>query len=115
MTNASCACLALTLLLALAACSHGTEPQPRASSAERAACRQRVEEVYNKQNPAEVYGSDTYISDTRDAPFATSGVHVPNTGLASRYAHQTMVNDCLNSVSGNVGTSPGPAAPPTTP
>jgi Tfp pilus assembly protein PilP len=104
------ALLAPMLLLALTACSQEAEPQTRASAADRAACRQRVEEVYNKQNRAEMYQTDTYMTSTRDAPFATSGVAMPNTGLSSRYAHDTMVSDCLRSVSGNVGTSPEPAA-----
>jgi hypothetical protein len=105
------ALLAPTLLLALAACSRAPAPPPRAATAaDQAACRQRVEEVYNKQNRAEMYETDTYMTDTRDAPRGTSGLAMPNTGLASRYAHDTMMSDCLNSVSGNVGASPEPAA-----
>jgi hypothetical protein len=104
------ALLAPMLLLALAACSQATGPERRATAADRAACRQRVEEVYNKQNPEEVYRTDTYMTDTRDAPFGTSGLTAPNTGLASRYEQATMMRDCLRSVSGNVGSSPEPAA-----
>ena len=106
------ALLAPTLLLTLAACQQASGPQARADAADRAACRQRAEEVYNKQNRAEMYQTDTYVTDTRDAPFATSGLTTPNAGLASRFALDTMVSDCLRSVSGNVGASPGPALAP---
>ena len=115
MTYAARACLALTLLLSLAACAWLTEPQPHATAAERAACRQRVEEVWNKQNPAEVYRSDTYVSSMRDSPYASSGLRLPNAGLSNRYEHDTMVNDCLNNAAGNVGTSAESAAPPRAP
>ena len=78
---------------------------------ERAACRQRAEEVYRMRNPGEVYRSDTYATSTRDAPFAGSGVSgVTSDGLASQYTLRKLEDDCLRSVAGNIGSSN--AAPP---
>jgi hypothetical protein len=101
--------------LLAAACAQ-PEPQTHASAVDRAACRQRAEEVYQMQNRGEEYRSDLYVTSTRDAPFAGSGVgDLPNRGLDSLYARQQMVSDCLNSTAGNVGTTRAAPAPDATP
>jgi hypothetical protein len=107
------ALLATTLLLALAACSQASGPEEHASAAERATCHQRAEEAYNKQNRAEMYQTDSNMTDSRDTPFAASGVTRPDAGLSSLFQLDTMMSDCLRSVPGNVGAGaePAPGAP----
>lgn len=103
--------LILATPLLAAACVR-PEPETHANAVDRAACRQRVEEVYRMQNRGDVYLSDQYATSTRDAPFASSGVPgLPDRGLATRYTREQMVSDCLNSTAGNVGTTRAAPAP----
>jgi hypothetical protein len=94
--------------------------QQQASAAKKAACRERANEVYAKQNRAEVYNADTYQTDTLDSPFSTSGLPgITTRGLSGEYERQNMISDCLNDAAGNVGNSgndmPQPAAAAATP
>ena len=100
----------LAALPLLAAGCAGPSSDSRASAADRAACRQRAEQVNRLQNPDAVYRADAYASSTRDSPFGGSGMQDVSQGLSSSFAWQRMVNDCLNDNAGNVGTAP--AAPP---
>ena len=86
------------------------------SAADLTACRARADEIYNKQNRAEVYRSDTFVSDTRDAPYSTSGLPgITTNGLSGLYQHDNLVSSCVNSrgaaapASGGVDPS-GPAS-----
>lgn len=103
--------LALSLLALAAGCARPAE-QSRASLADRAACRQRADEVYTLQNRDAVYRADSYATSTRDSPYASNGTPgVTTSDLFGQYARQQMVSDCLNSVAGNVGAAPAaPAA-----
>jgi hypothetical protein len=77
-----------------------------------AACRQRADEVWERNNRGEIYRADVYASGTRDAMFSSSGS--PNLGireLQGRFARDRMYNDCLRAVAGNVGSDPDTAAP----
>ena len=77
------------------------------AAADLTACRARADEVYNKQNRAEVYRSDTFVSDTRDAPYSTSGLPgITSNGLSGLYQHDNLVSSCVNS-RGAAATSPG--------
>ena len=113
---------ALTALLPLAVLIGCTSPQPpapgsraAASPQTMAACRQRADEVYNRQNPNEVYSSDMFAGGLKDTPYAGRDVAgISNRGLSGRYARETMLDDCLRSVAGNIGTSPEPPAPDAT-
>ena len=97
MKFASLAATSLTLV-ALAGCG-SDQDRPRASAAQQAACRQRADEVYQKQNRGDVYRSDQYATSTRDAPFASSGlIGVTSSGLSGRYARDKLLDDCLGSV-----------------
>jgi len=103
------------LALAAAACVRA-EPQSHASAVERAACRQRADQVYTMQNRDEIYRTDTFATSTRDAPFAAGGLpDVPTRGLSGSYSHDQMIEDCLNSSAGNVGATPAAPAPDATP
>jgi hypothetical protein len=101
----------LSLALAATACAR-PNPQGSASAVERAACRQRADQVYTMQNRDQVYRSDTFATSTRDAPYAAGGV-VGNTtrGLSGEFSRDQMVDDCLRSSAGNVGATPAAPAP----
>lgn len=108
--------VASVLLLAAGCARPAPDPQQQASAARKAACRQRADEVYTKQNRGEVYETDTYTTNTRDSPFATSGLPgITTRGLGGQYERDNMIRDCLNDAAGNVGnTPPEPPAPTTT-
>lgn len=91
-------------LLAAAGCVRHT-PENHASAAERAACRQRAEDIYRRQNRAELTRLDEYATMGRDTPFAGTGVTGSTAGLSAQFAHQRMVDDCLNSAAGNIGST----------
>lgn len=121
MKSASMAASALALFalagLALAGCATNA-PRDRGSAAQQAACRQRADEVYLKQNRGDVYRGDQYATSTRDAPYASSGlIGVTSSGLSGRYARDKMLDDCLAAVTaggrpalpdGAAGTAPIP-------
>jgi hypothetical protein len=105
----------LAAAVGLAACT-AQPPRTRADAATAAACEQRADEVYLKQNRADLYRSDRYSTSTRDAPFASTGLPgVTTDGLSQRYARDTMISDCIRESSMDVqtGPAPAPAAPPT--
>jgi hypothetical protein len=106
---------AMLPLALLAACSSNAPPLPgsraAASPQTMAACRQRADEVYSRQNPNEVYSSDMFAGGLKDTPYAGRDVAgISNRGLSGQYARETMLDDCLRSVAGNIGTSPEPPA-----
>lgn len=105
----------LMLTAALAGCATPS-PEQRTSQVDRAACTQRAEEIYRMQNRGDVYRSDTYVTSTRDAPFAGTGVGaMPSAGLGSQFARQRIIGDCLRG-QGNVGpTRAAPEPLPTPP
>ena len=85
--------LLVTILLA-GGCVAGSEP--RATAAQQAYCRQRADEIYNRQNPGEVYRTDMYVSSQRDAPFAGNGsVGDPMAALGARYSRDKILDACL--------------------
>ena len=93
------------LLLALTCCS--SEPQSHASLAQRAACRQRADEIYNQQNRGEIYANDRYASTTRDTPFSADPMRDTSSGLSGEYARQNLISDCIN----GTGQPPVPTTP----
>jgi len=99
----------LALLLLAAGCARPA-PETQHTAAEVAACRQHTDEVYAMQNPDAVYRADLTAQDTRDTPFAGSGVINPSQGLVGRYQQDELMSDCLEGGHGTVGAAP--AAPP---
>lgn len=99
-------------------------PSPAASRsaqtqlADLNACRTRADQVFTRQNRDAVYRVDNYNTDTRDAPFGTSGLKgVTSAGLSQRFNRDNMVDNCLRG-SGVAATptsrdlhSNGPIAP----
>lgn len=99
----------------LTGCSHtfgSTADREGATPKAMAACRQRADEVFDRQNRGEVYRSDMLAGGERDSPFASTGTSGnPGAGLPARYARETMVDDCLNAASGSPGASPDAPVP----
>jgi hypothetical protein len=94
---------AMLIALAVAACAPTPQtPQARAAAETDAACRQRADEAYDRQNRGEIYS----ITD-RNVPFSANYLpDVPNRGLSQLYAHDVMVRDCVR----NTGTETGRTA-----
>ena len=109
--------LALTLLLGatvLAGCA-APASGPRPSAAQAAACRQRADEVYDRQNRAELFRSDSYAGGTRDAMFSSTGSPGASIGLLSaRFARDRLVDDCLRGAANNVASTPDAPLPTST-
>lgn len=106
--------LACAALLALSACAAPRQDQSEVSPQKAAACRAQAEEIYLKQNRAEVYRADVYSANLRDTPYSSNLLDgVPTRGLSSSYARQQMYDDCLRAA-GRPGTAP-PAKGPTNP
>lgn len=113
--------LVCALALSTAALTAGCQRRPaigEVSAADRAACRQRADEVFDKQNREEVYRTDVFAGSTRDAPFSVAGLpNDPSRGLASQYQRDTLLDDCLRSKAGGAptGTAIGTGTNPTPP
>lgn len=100
-------------------------PAPRNSQASMDAailetCRQRANEIYDKQNRAEIY-SPQYNANT-----PLSGTYVDSAltrGLSARYAYEQMVQQCVRTASVttergadvDLGGTPIPPPPPAPP
>jgi hypothetical protein len=110
--------LAVALLSAtLVGCAPPASPRSHASAAALAACRQRADEVYNRQNRAAVYQSDTYATSQRDSPFTGAGINgVTSSGLGGLFQHDQFEDDCLTSSGSTAPNAPqvpvAPAGPP---
>jgi hypothetical protein len=107
---------ALLLALALAAgCARHSEDQKQTSAAERAACDQHAEAVYQMRYPDQVYRADTNATSTRDAPFSGSGLYGlygnSTDVLVQRYQRDQLYRDCLSGGGGTVGAAPDAPAP----
>jgi hypothetical protein len=90
--------LAVPLIaLALGACSFGAPPPSKsASQATMAACRERAEDVYIRQNRDLIYENDNSTTPYSAGPSTGLPMH----GLSSQFAHQQMIDDCVR----NTGT-----------
>jgi hypothetical protein len=107
----------LVVILALGvlgACSPPPAPvgQARADRQTLDACRQRADEVYERQNRGAIYTS----TDNRDTPFSGSYVSgITTRGLSAEYGRGNLIADCVRSSGQNpIGPSevqvPAPAA-----
>ena len=88
---------------------------PRPSAAQAAACRQRADEVHERQNRGDMFRDDAYAGGTRDAMF--SGTGSPGASIAmlsARYARDRLVDACLRGAAGNVASTPDAPIPTTT-
>ena len=97
---------------ALAGCV-SRAPSGSRDAAALAACRQRADEIYSKQNRAELYRSDVFATSSRDAPFATTGLPgITSRGLSGAFARDSLVDDCLNATLPVAPANPLPAPSP---
>ncbi len=99
------------LCLAMLALAGGCAQRSRApiggvSAADRAECRQRADVVFDKQNRAEIYRTDTFAGETRDAPFSTNGLPgITSRGLSGQYERANLLDDCLRSRAGGISAA----------
>jgi hypothetical protein len=113
MISAPRAAAALLSAFALAGTLAGCNPpassaRSHASAAALAACSHRADQVYNIQNPADKYRADSYETNERDSPFASTGFSGnTSAGLGGLYHRQQLEDDCLSS-SGEGAPSPVP-------
>ena len=110
----SCCLLAATTLLGGCEAPIRHSRAQTVASADRTACRQRADEIYNKQNRAEVYRSDTFATDTLDSPYSVSGLPgITTNGLSGLYQHDNLVSSCVNNHN-SPGSGSDPAGPAAT-
>ena len=84
-------------LLMLACCSSTPQTaQSRAQQETVAACRSRAEDIYVRQNRDLLYQNDTSTTPYSAGP----NTGIPTHGLASLFAHERTVDDCVR----NTGT-----------
>jgi hypothetical protein len=96
----------LAALTTLAACSPPPAPtaQSRADQATLSACRQRADEVFQRQNRASLY-----TQDGRDTPGSGSYVSgITSRGLSERFGWDTQVSDCVRNQGAAADTAPAP-------
>ena len=94
------------LLLVMAGCQPPPAPssQTRADAATLAACRERADEVYNRQNRGTIY-----TITNRDAPFSGSYIPAPvDSGLSQRYSHENRIRDCVRNTGTETSRAPTP-------
>lgn len=104
--------LLLLAPLALAACTRPPQPETgrvKPDAQEVAACRTQADREFAAQNRDLMSREDTTYS-----PFSGfSNRSFPSEGLSQVYAHQQMVQDCLNGRSAQGGeTAPAPRTRP---
>jgi hypothetical protein len=105
-------------ILALSACSggassdavgpSGTAAQGETSLQTQQACRQRVNETFEKQNRPEIYAANSSLNSPFSANFQPN---VASRGLAGQFSYERSVTDCEH----NAATGPDveTVAPPT--
>jgi hypothetical protein len=101
--------LALTSSV-LGACSFGGPPATsasRASQATLAACRERAEDVYVRQNRDLIYANDTSSTPYSAGPSTGLPMH----GLSSQFAHQQVIDDCVRNTGPATLRGDGPTTP----
>jgi hypothetical protein len=80
------------VLLLVAACASAPQTQEsRANQATIAACRERAEDVYVRQNRDLIYQNDTSSTPYSAGP----NTGIPTHGLSSLYAHERVIDDCV--------------------
>jgi hypothetical protein len=109
MTCLRIAMLTGTLLgaTALSACDGGgpQTSQAQADTQTAAACRQRANEIYDRQNRGDIYAPNS----SANSPFSANyNPDNPSRGLSQLYAHDTLVSNCVR----NTGTGSERSQPP---
>lgn len=106
-------CLRLVILIGAVALSGCDNPAPQsgqaqADAATRAACRQRADQVYERQNRGQIYSPQTQVNTPFSADYTPDR---PDRGLSQLFAHDKLVSDCVRNT--GTGAERGPdGAPP---
>ena len=104
---------ALLTALAIAGCDSPAPPtgQAQADAATVSACRQRANEVFDRQNRGQIYSPQSQVNSPFSANFTPSD---STRGLSQLFAHDQMINDCIRNT--GTGTSrTGSTAPDAAP
>ena len=95
----------LACLLVPVGCARA--PQTPVQAATVAACRERADQVYDRQNRA-----DLSRRDERDTPLSASYLSgITTRGLGARFERGQRIAECTNGLASGAG-SPGPAMSP---
>lgn len=93
-------------VLALSACSPaGDGANQRADQHVRAACRDRINEVYDMRNREQIFAPNSSMNSPLSANYESGDA---SRGLADQFAYQRMQADCEHD---NAVTQTAPAAP----
>ncbi len=111
----------LLLVLALAGCSQtdlgtnlggslsGQTPQGRVDAATMEACRQRANEIYDKQNRGTIYAPSYGVNNPMSGNY-TPGIE---RGLSQQFGYEQMLRECIRNAGINRDTAaPAPASAP---
>lgn len=107
----------LAATLVLAACTFGSQgggSSPAGGvlsttdAATEAACRQRADEMYNRQHRGELYSAPSSMNSPYSANYNAG---ITTRGLSDLYARDTAIRDCVR----NTGTETDRTAPGTPP
>jgi hypothetical protein len=92
--------------VALSACDSGPQTgQAQADAQTAAACRQRANEIYDRQNRADIYAPNSSANSPFSANYTPDN---PSRGLSQLYAHDQLVSNCVR----NTGTGSERSQPP---
>nr|WP_294521188.1 hypothetical protein [uncultured Rhodopila sp.] len=97
---------ALLGAVALSACDSAPQTaQQQADAQTAAACRQRANEIFDRQNRGAIYAANPSTNSPFSANFTGDN---PSRGLSQQFAHDRQVSDCIR----NSGTGAERSQPP---
>jgi hypothetical protein len=78
------------------------------------ACRKRANEIYDRQNRAEIYSPQSGVNSPLSGNYVDSSL---TRGLSSRFGHDQLIRECIRTanVSRGPADAPADAAPPPPP
>ena len=89
----------------------GTAAQTHTEQERRDACRERVDEMYDKRDRALIYTSNPSVNSPQSANYVEG---ITSRGLPAQFEYDRTVNDCVRDNGRQLGTSdtqvPMPAA-----
>jgi hypothetical protein len=90
----------------------GGSAQSRSDQETRAACRQRVNEMFEKRNRGEIYAANPSVNSPESANYLGG---LPNRGLSAQFDYERTIDDCVRSsgtgTSSIIAPTPASAAP----
>ncbi len=109
MTRASTILLACLALAQCAPAGGSAGGYNQADASTLAACRQRADDTYDRQNRADIYRPQAAINTPSSATYVPGD---DGRGLSQSFAHDTMVRDCVRTsgLARDQGAAPVPGA-----